>query len=226
VIKLENISKTYGEGGQSVRVLEAVDLEIAAGEFVALMGRSGSGKSTLLNILGCLETPSGGSYSLDGVGVVGRSDSEVSTLRNRAIGFVFQSFHLLPQLTALENVQLPLIYSPAYPPDAATRAARLLNEVGLSDRASFLPSKLSGGQQQRVAIARALVTQPKVLLADEPTGNLDELSATTILEIIRVLNAQGLTIVLATHDRAVASCAQRIVTVNEGRVTTVQQLPQ
>jgi len=218
MIQLSAVTRSYNMGGTEVRALAGVDLAIAAGEFVAVTGPSGSGKSSLLNLLGCLDQPSSGAYRLDGEVVAALDDERVSELRSRKIGFVFQSFFLLPRLTVLENVLLPLRYARSADPDAPARAHALLNRVGLSDRLTHRPSELSGGQQQRAAIARALIRQPRLLLADEPTGNLDSKSTADVLRLIGELHAEGQTIVLVTHDADVAAHALRHVRLRDGRV--------
>jgi ABC-type lipoprotein export system ATPase subunit len=217
MIELSGIGRTYHRpGDRPVRALDDVSLNIERGEFVALVGPSGSGKSTLLNVLGLLDRPDDGRYLLKGREVGGCSLDEQAQLRNERIGFVFQSFHLLPRMSALENVELPLLYSRHEKIDG--RARQALAIVGLSDRARHNPSELSGGQQQRVAIARALVNDPDLLLADEPTGNLDARSAEEILEVLRSLNAAGRTIVLVTHDVAMASHCGRVARLEDGRM--------
>ncbi len=218
MIELSAITRSYRMGGTEVRALAGVDLDVAAGEFVAITGPSGSGKSSLLNLLGCLDKPSSGEYRLDGEAVAALDDERVSALRSRKIGFVFQSFFLLPRLNVLENVLLPLRYAHEPDPGAPARARALLQRVGLSDRLDHRPNELSGGQQQRAAIARALVRQPRLLLADEPTGNLDSKSAADVLGLIEELHAEGQTIVLVTHDADVAARAPRHVRLRDGRV--------
>ncbi len=228
LIRLENVKKTYRRGEFEVPVLQGVSLRIPTGEMVALMGASGSGKTTLMNILGCLDRPSSGEYWLDGIEVSGLSRDARAELRGQKIGFVFQSFNLLPRTTSLDNVIMPLTYCP-HPPataEAQRRGLRWLAEVGLSERADHAPSQLSGGQQQRVAIARALVNDPVVLLADEPTGNLDSQTSDEILRMFQRLNReQGLTIVLVTHEADVAGYAQRTIRVRDGRVEAGQFEP-
>jgi len=218
MIELEDIEKTYGNGSVRTPVLRGISFRVEPGEYVAIMGASGTGKSTLLNILGCLDKPTAGRYRLDGVDVVNLDDEDLSHLRNEKIGFVFQQFHLLQRTTALKNVMLPLIYADEYPDDPDEKAENALVAVGLADRLTYRPSELSGGQQQRVAIARALVTDPKMILADEPTGNLDTRSSLEVLAIFKRLNCQGGTIVLVTHDEEVAGHADRIVVLKDGTV--------
>jgi len=218
MIDLRAVTRSYFMGGSEVRALAGVDLSIASGEFVAITGPSGSGKSSLLNVLGCLDRPSSGEYYLDAERVAHLDDEHVSALRNRKIGFVFQSFFLLPRLNVLENVMLPLRYATVADPDAPQRARALLDRVGLSDRLGHRPNELSGGQQQRAAIARALVRQPRLLLADEPTGNLDSKSAADVLNLMDELHAEGQTIVLVTHDAEIAAHAPRHVRLRDGLV--------
>jgi putative ABC transport system ATP-binding protein len=218
MIRLEGVVKRYRTGGADVHALDGVNLTIERDDFVAIMGSSGSGKSTMMNILGCLDVPSEGRYLLDGVDVSGLSDDELADIRNRKIGLVFQSYNLLPRTTALANVELPLLY--ARRRERRWRARRALNEVGLGERASHLPSQLSGGQQQRVAIARALVTEPAMILADEPTGNLDTAASQEIGRMLVSLNEAGRTIVLITHEEEIAAFAKRVVRLRDGRVVT------
>ena len=219
LIRLTGVTKTYGQGPAAFRALEGIDLSIEAGDFVAIMGPSGSGKSTTMNILGCLDTPTGGSYLFDGVAVERLSRAQRTLLRRHFLGFVFQGFNLLPRTTALENVELPLVYrrEPAAARRAAARAA--LAQVGLSGWAHHGPAELSGGQQQRVAIARAIVTRPLVLLADEPTGNLDTRTSDEIMALLTAFNReQGITILMVTHEPEIAARARRVVRFVDGRV--------
>jgi putative ABC transport system ATP-binding protein len=218
MIKLEGVVKSYRTGDAEVRALDGVDLTIHDGDFVAIMGPSGSGKSTMMNILGCLDLPSEGDYLLDGVDVSKLSDDQLADIRNQKIGLVFQSYNLLPRTTAVTNVELPLMYGGHRA--RRKRALRALDEVGLAERAEHLPNQLSGGQQQRVAIARALVTQPTMILADEPTGNLDTTASREIAEMLVRLNESGRTIVLITHEEEVAEYAQRIVRLRDGRIVS------
>jgi putative ABC transport system ATP-binding protein len=218
MIQVENITRTYDMHGAEVRALDGVSLHVDAGEFIAITGPSGSGKSTLLNVLGCLDRPDSGSYVLDGQEVSRLDDEAISTVRNRKIGFIFQSFHLLPRLTVLENVMLPLRFTRDPKPDVTARAKELLARVGLADRMDHRPTQLSGGQMQRAAIARSLILSPALLLADEPTGNLDSKSAADVLNLLDELHAQGQTIVLVTHDNEIAAHAPRHVRLRDGKV--------
>src|SRR5439155_11078717 len=229
LIKLEDITKTYHLGEIDVPVLKGVSLEIGRGEMVALMGASGSGKTTLMNLLGCLDRPTAGRYWLDGEEVSQISADARALVRNKKIGFVFQSFNLLPRTSALENVMMPLAYTAAElsPRAARERAAHLLGRVGLGDRLDHEPSQLSGGQQQRVAIARALVNQPPILLADEPTGNLDSKTSVEILRMFQRLNEEeGITIILVTHDPNVAGHARRVIHVSDGQIVNGSYQPE
>ena len=216
VLRLESVSKVYGTGAATVRALDAVGFTVDQGEFVAVMGPSGSGKSTLMNIIGCLDAPTDGRYWFGGEDVSRMGERQLAHVRNRRIGFVFQQFHLLPAIPAWRNVELPLLYRTAR--DRKGAALRALAQVGLADRVDHRPSELSGGQQQRVAIARALVTDPDLILADEPTGNLDSASSREVLGILRQLNVGGRTVVLITHDPNVAAVPRRVVTMADGRL--------
>jgi len=218
VILLEKLHKYYGEGGARVHVLKGIDLAVRKGEFVAMLGASGSGKSTLLNILGCLDRPSEGRYLLDGRDVASIDDDELSEMRNQDIGFIFQSFNLISQLTVLENVAVPLLYAPEPLSRANDRCRQILDAVGLGHRLDHIPNQLSGGERQRVAIARALVNDPVMLLADEPTGNLDSKTSEEVLALMQELHAQGRTILLITHDENVARRAGRRVNIRDGLI--------
>ena len=219
VIRIEQVMKVYGHGENEVRALRGVDLTVEAGELIAVMRSSGSGKSTLMNILGCLDVPTAGTYLLDGIRVDGMGKNQLADLRNQKLGFVFQGFNLLSRTSALENVELPLLYDRAGRwKDTRAIAAEALGRVGLGKRLDHHPSELSGGQQQRVAIARALVTRPTLLLADEPTGNLDSRTTREVMALFQELNDQGITIVLVTHEPDVAEYAKRIVEVRDGRI--------
>jgi ABC-type lipoprotein export system ATPase subunit len=218
MIEAENLTKSYQKGATLMPVLKGVTLRVAAGEFVAVMGRSGSGKSTLLNILGLLDRPDGGSYRLDGSDFSAADDDALSAARNRKIGFVFQQFHLLERASALRNVSLPLLYADDQPDDDMERSRQVLDAVGLSHRLQHLPSELSGGEQQRVAIARALVNRPSLILADEPTGNLDAQAEREVLDIFRRLVREGQTLILVTHSSAVAAHADRTLVIEDGRI--------
>jgi ABC-type lipoprotein export system ATPase subunit len=218
VIELEQVHKSYRKDAEDVRALVDVTVRVEAGEFVAVVGPSGSGKSTLMNVLGLLDRPDSGTFRLDGGDVASFTADKLARLRNEKIGFVFQTFHLLPKTTALENVELPLIYCSRA--DISGLGARALEQVGLADREKHLPGELSGGEQQRVAIARALVNEPELLLADEPTGNLDTQAGLEVLAIFQELNRQGKTVVLVTHDVAVAAMANRIVEIVDGRIVS------
>ncbi|MCA3726898.1 MAG: ABC transporter ATP-binding protein [Phenylobacterium sp.] len=219
MIQIEDLTKTYVMGEETVTALDAVSLSIARGESIAIIGPSGSGKSTLMNLLGGLDRPSAGRYRFEGEEVARFTDDQLAEFRNRRIGFVFQSFQLLPRLTALQNVELPMIYGGQPPRIRRDRAAELLERVGLGSRMGHRPNQLSGGQQQRVAIARSLANQPDLLLADEPTGALDSATGTEVLALFQQLNAEGLTVVLVTHDRGVAEAARRRIAFRDGRVT-------
>ena len=218
-IRLHGIRKLYRIGGETLAALDGIDLEIGRGEFAALMGPSGSGKSTLMNILGCLDRPSEGSYKLDGAEVAGLSDDALAATRNKKIGFVFQNFNLLPRISALDNVALPLVYAGVRRRERMERAQEMLAAVGLSDRGAHLPNELSGGQRQRVAIARALVNDPHIIMADEPTGNLDTKSTKEIMDIFVRMHEKGHTIILVTHEPEIALRASRQLLVRDGRIT-------
>ncbi|KAA3640796.1 MAG: ABC transporter ATP-binding protein [Proteobacteria bacterium] len=221
MIKLENIEKIYRTQGETIRALDGVDLNIADGEFVAIMGRSGSGKSTMLNILGCMDKPTSGKYWLAGQDVSVLSDDELSRIRNEHIGFIFQGFHLLPRLSALENVLVPLRFAtPQQQQNGIERATTLLKQVGLGERIHHMPNEMSGGQIQRVAIARSLINNPAVLLADEPTGNLDSAISEQIIDLLRNLNAQGQTIVMVTHEPDIAENAGRTIEFLDGKIVS------
>lgn len=218
IIQMKNIMKCYKLGGESLHALNDVSLEIQKGEFVAITGRSGSGKSTLMNMIGCLDRPDTGIYLLNGEVIEKKNDNQLAVIRNEQIGFVFQNFNLLPRLTAMENVELPLLYSKMNAEKRRQRVLEVLEQVGLKDRAGHMPAQLSGGQQQRVAIARALGAKPAVLLADEPTGALDSKSGREILQIMKELNQAGHTIILITHDLSIAKQASRWVSLQDGRL--------
>lgn len=217
-ITLTDIQKIYHMGDNVVYALAGVSMTIASGEFTAIMGPSGSGKSTLMNILGCLDRPTSGSYQLDGQEVATLSDDELAITRNKKIGFVFQSFNLLPRMSALQNVALPLVYAGVEKNDRIARASKALAMVGLDTRMDHRPNELSGGQRQRVAIARALVNDPTIIMADEPTGNLDTKSSDEVMDIFRELNSQNRTIVLVTHEPDIAENARRVITVRDGKI--------
>jgi len=218
VIRVEDVHKYYDLGETKVHALRGVSLEIAPGEFVAIMGASGSGKSTFMNLLGCLDTPTSGHYYLEGVDVAQLAKKDLASIRNRKLGFVFQGFNLLARTTALENVELPTLYAHLPKEERLERAKRALQMVGLGERMEHFPSQLSGGQQQRVAIARGLVNQPSILLADEPTGNLDSRTSVEIMQIFQDLNDQGLTVVLVTHEPDIAHYAKRTIVFRDGKI--------
>lgn len=216
VIDIQKIGKTYRIGTQEVNALLSVDLQINKGEYVALMGPSGSGKSTLMNILGCLDTPSRGSYKLNGTDVSNMSDNELAEIRNKEIGFIFQTFNLLARNTSLDNVALPLVYAGVSKKERSEKAAKALASVGLGDRMEHKPNELSGGQRQRVAIARALVNQPAIILADEPTGNLDTKTSHEIMDLLEEIHQKGNTVIIVTHEEDIAKRAKRIVRLRDG----------
>ena len=219
LIELRNVYKIYGEGLESeVRALDGVSLEVERGEFVAVVGQSGSGKSTMMNVLGCLDIPTRGDYFLDGVDVRELSDKELSRIRNKQIGFIFQQYNLIQNLTVLENVELPLIYQGIDPIDRRELAMEALGRVGLADRAQHKPTQMSGGQQQRVAIARAISTHPPIIMADEPTGALDSRTGHEVLGFLQQLNKEGSTVILITHDNGIAATARRVVRIADGKI--------
>ncbi len=215
---LSDVTKVYPMGQAQVQALRGVDLQIKAGEFIAILGPSGSGKSTVMHILGCLDTPTSGTYHLDGVAIQGLNPNELAEIRNQRIGFVFQSFHLLPRATAGENVELPMVFAGVNAADRKACAESVLEQVGLRERIKHLPNELSGGERQRVAIARALVNKPSILLADEPTGNLDSRSGAEILRLFENLHAEGRTVILVTHDEAIAQRAHRVIRIFDGMI--------
>ena len=225
MVDLKGITRTYKTGSVAVEALRGIDLEIKEGEFVSIMGASGSGKSTLMNILGCLDKPTQGTYLLDGRNISSFSKSDLARLRNQTLGFVFQSFHLLPRTTALENVELPLLYKEEELSwkEIRSRSKKALESVGLGERLDHTPNELSGGQKQRVAIARALVTEPSILLADEPTGNLDSRTSLEIIKTMQRLNKEGLTILMVTHEPDIARFTRRIVTLRDGVILNDRQ---
>jgi putative ABC transport system ATP-binding protein len=224
LISISNLRKIYRMGEVEVRALDGVDLEVEAGEYVAIMGPSGSGKSTLMNLIGCLDTPTSGEYVLNDQRVSDLDDSELANIRNHEIGFVFQTFNLLSRATALSNVELPLIYARVSVKERHRRAREALEKVGLADRAKHQPNELSGGQRQRVAVARALVNEPSILLADEPTGNLDSRTSAEIMELFSELNAAGNTLIVVTHEEDIAAHAQRIVRLLDGRIVVDEKV--
>ena len=220
IVQLENVYKDYAQGREPVHVLHDINMTVEQGEYIAIMGPSGSGKTTLMNLLGCLDVPTSGTYLLEGQDIGSLSDDALADIRNQSIGFVFQNFHLLPKMTALDNVALPLLYRGVPLKDRRTRAEAALKLMGLGDRLDFYPNQLSGGQQQRVAIARAIVGGPKLLLADEPTGALDTASGVQIMDIFRRLSQRGITIIMITHELGIAQCADKIYHILDGRLHT------
>lgn len=219
ILEMEHIYKDYIQGKMIVPVLKDINLQVEEGEYVAIMGPSGSGKSTLMNIIGCLDKPTKGTFRLDGQKVLEQKENQVAEVRLKSIGFVFQNFQLLPKLSALDNVALPLIYAGVKKKERRKRAQIALERVGLGDRLHFVPNQLSGGQKQRVAIARAMVNNPKILLADEPTGALDSKSSHQVMELFEELNKEGVTVIMITHDAGVAQCAKRIVDIFDGEIS-------
>ncbi len=224
LVDIRNLTKIYRGGGEEIRALDDVSLGIEKGEFVSIIGQSGAGKSTLMNILGCLDLPDSGQYFLDGQDVLGASEKALAHIRNREIGFIFQGFHLIPSLNALENVELPLIYRGFPARKRRELAMEALERVGIGNRAKHRPVEMSGGQQQRVAIARAIAAKPPVILADEPTGNLDSQSGQAVMEILRLLHREGRTLILITHDQSLALTAQRLVRIQNGQVAEDRRL--
>ena len=218
IVELRDICKDYHQGKEPVRVLKHIDMTVEKGDYLAIMGPSGSGKTTLMNLIGCLDTPTSGTYTLDGKDLLGLSDNALADIRNQQIGFVFQSFHLLPKMDALDNVALPLLYAGVPLKERRKRAEEALQAVGLQDRIHFLPNQLSGGQCQRVAIARAIVTKPALLLADEPTGALDTKAGEQIMEIFRKLSDEGMTIIMITHEPSIARCADKCYYILDGEL--------
>lgn len=220
LIKITNIKRNFSLGNETVYVLKGIDLEIKKGEYVALMGPSGSGKSTLMNLLGCLDTPTSGNYILNGKDVSKMKDDELAEIRNKEIGFVFQTFNLLPRTTALDNVALPMIYAGYSKSERVARATDVLQQVNLADRMDHQPNQLSGGQRQRVAIARALINKPSIILADEPTGNLDSKTSVEIMKLFGDIHAQGNTVILVTHEEDIAAYAHRVIRLRDGLIET------
>ena len=218
LIKIRGIIRDFPFGQEVVKVLKGIDLDIERGEYVALMGPSGSGKSTLMNLLGCLDTPTGGTYELNGVDVSSMTDDELAEIRNKEIGFVFQTFNLLPRTTALDNVALPMVYAGASKSERNQRASEVLTDVGLADRMDHKPNQLSGGQRQRVAVGRALVNKPSIILADEPTGNLDSKTSLEIMQLFDDIHKAGNTVIIVTHEEEIAEHAHRVIRLRDGMV--------
>ena len=223
IVKLTDICKDYIQGKQSVRVLKNINLTVEAGEYLAIMGPSGSGKTTLMNIIGCLDVPTSGTYELEGKDLQNLGDAAMADIRNQHLGFVFQSFHLLPKMDARDNVALPLLYAGVPLKERRARAEEALKAVGLEDRIRFFPNQLSGGQCQRVAIARAIVSKPALLLADEPTGALDSTAGQQIMDIFRQLSREGMTIIMITHEQEIADCADKICYIFDGQLSTTDR---
>ena len=218
ILHLEGVTKEYGEGSARFRALDSIDLTVMQGEFFAIVGASGSGKTTLLNLIGCLDQPTAGSYMLDGTDVSKLTDDDLSRVRNRSIGFIFQSFHLIPELTVLENVEMPLFYGKVPRRERHGRCTKLLDAVGMSHRTKYYPAKLSGGERQRVAVARAMVNEPALLLADEPTGNLDSTNGEEVIALFHELHRQGRTIAVVTHNPEISEVLPREVELRDGRI--------
>ncbi|QUH19533.1 ABC transporter ATP-binding protein [Alkaliphilus sp. B6464] len=218
IIKIENLSKTYDTGAVQVHALRDVSLSIEEGDFVAIMGKSGSGKSTLMNILGCLDRPTSGVYELDGINISKMESRELSSIRNKKIGFVFQSFNLIPRTSSLKNVELPMVYAKMGKKERQKRAIELLEKVGLGERLDHMPNEISGGQKQRIAIARALANKPAIILADEPTGNLDTSSSEEIMDLFTELNNEGVTVIVVTHEDNIAEYTKRIIRFRDGQI--------
>ncbi|WP_053991840.1 ABC transporter ATP-binding protein [Mangrovimonas sp. TPBH4] len=224
VIQIRSITRDFQLGQETVHVLKGIDLDIERGDYIAIMGPSGSGKSTLMNLLGCLDTPTSGSYILNSKDVSQMSDDELADIRNKEIGFVFQTFNLLPRTTALDNVALPMVYAGASKKDRAIRAEEVLNDVGLADRMDHRPNQLSGGQRQRVAVGRALVNKPSIILADEPTGNLDSKTSVEIMALFDDIHKSGNTVILVTHEEDIAAHAHRIIRLRDGMIESDTRL--